>query len=43
MFFYHISPFNPPPNWDILKDMKLPGSQILADEKIIYEDGKWKI
>jgi len=30
-------------HWDILKDMKLPGSQILADEKIIYEDGKWKI
>ncbi|TKJ19700.1 MAG: aminopeptidase [Promethearchaeota archaeon Loki_b32] len=30
-------------HWDILKDMKLPGSQILADEKIIYEEGKWKI
>ena len=30
-------------HWDILKDMKLPGSKILADEKIIYEEGKWKI
>jgi aminopeptidase len=30
-------------HWDILKDMKLPGSKILADGKIIYEDGKWKI
>jgi len=30
-------------HWDILKDMKLPGSKILADGKIIYEEGKWKI
>jgi aminopeptidase len=30
-------------HWDILKDMKLPGSKILADDKIIYEEGKWKI
>lgn len=30
-------------HWDILKDMKLPGSQILADGKVIYEEGKWKI
>ncbi|MHA2394086.1 MAG: aminopeptidase [Promethearchaeota archaeon] len=30
-------------HWDILKDMKLPGSKILADNKVIYEEGKWKI
>lgn len=30
-------------HWDILKDMKQPGSQILADNKVIYEEGKWKI
>ncbi|MFX1374645.1 MAG: aminopeptidase [Promethearchaeota archaeon] len=30
-------------HWDILKDMKHPGSQILADNKIIYEEGNWKI
>jgi len=30
-------------HWDILKDMKLPGSKILADRKVIYEEGKWKI
>jgi aminopeptidase len=30
-------------HWDILKDMKLPGSKILADNKIIYEEGQWKI
>lgn len=30
-------------HWDILKDMKLPGSKIIADEKVIYEEGKWKI
>jgi aminopeptidase len=30
-------------HWDILKDMKKPGSQILADEVIIYEEGEWKI
>ncbi len=30
-------------HWDILKDMTVPGSKILADDKIIYEDGKWKI
>jgi aminopeptidase len=30
-------------HWDILKDMKVPGSKILADDKIIYEEGKWKI
>ncbi|MFX1499770.1 MAG: aminopeptidase [Promethearchaeota archaeon] len=30
-------------HWDILKDMKLPGSKILADDKVIYEEGKWKI
>ncbi|MFX0012461.1 MAG: aminopeptidase [Candidatus Hermodarchaeota archaeon] len=30
-------------HWDILKDMRLPGSKILADGKLIYEEGKWKI
>jgi len=30
-------------HWDILKDMKIPGSQILADDKLIYEEGNWKI
>ncbi|MFX1379929.1 MAG: aminopeptidase [Promethearchaeota archaeon] len=29
-------------HWDILKDMKLPNSKILADGKVIYEEGKWK-
>ena len=30
-------------HWDILKDMTLPGSKIIADDKIIYEEGQWKI
>ncbi len=30
-------------HWDILKDMTLPGSKIMADGKLIYEEGKWKI
>ena len=30
-------------HWDILKDMRVPGSKILADNKIIYEEGQWKI
>jgi aminopeptidase len=30
-------------HWDILKDMKLPGSKIFADKQLIYEEGKWKI
>jgi aminopeptidase len=30
-------------HWDILKDMKVPGSKILADNKVIYEEGKWQI
>jgi aminopeptidase len=30
-------------HWDILKDMKLPGSKIFADGKVIYEEGKWLI
>jgi len=30
-------------HWDILKDMKQPGSKILADNKVIYEEGNWKI
>jgi aminopeptidase len=32
-----------PVHWDILKDMTLPGSKIVADGKLIYEEGKWKI
>jgi aminopeptidase len=32
-----------PIHWDMLKDMKLPGSKIIADGKVIYEEGKWKI
>ena len=30
-------------HWDILKDMTLPGSKIIADGKVIYEEGQWKI
>jgi len=30
-------------HWDILKDMKAPGSKIIADGKVIYEEGQWKI
>ncbi len=30
-------------HWDLLKDMKVPGSKIVADSNIIYEEGKWKI
>ncbi|MBN2156456.1 MAG: aminopeptidase [Candidatus Lokiarchaeota archaeon] len=30
-------------HWDILKDMKPPGSKIIADGKVIYEEGKWLI
>ncbi len=30
-------------HWDILKDMKLPGSKIIADDNVIYEEGKWTI
>ena len=30
-------------HWDILKDMKLPGSKVIADGKVIYEEGQWKI
>ncbi|MHA2182079.1 MAG: aminopeptidase [Promethearchaeota archaeon] len=30
-------------HWDILKDMKQSGSKILADDEIIYQDGKWLI
>ena len=30
-------------HWDILKDMTLPGSKVIADGKVIYEEGKWKI
>jgi aminopeptidase len=34
---------NSPIHWDILKDMKLPGSKIIADNQVVYEEGKWKI
>jgi aminopeptidase len=30
-------------HWDILKDMKQSGSKILADDEIIYQEGKWLI
>jgi aminopeptidase len=30
-------------HWDILKNMRVSGSKILADEKVIYEEGEWKI
>lgn len=30
-------------HWDILKDMKLLGSKVLADGEIIYEEGSWQI
>jgi aminopeptidase len=30
-------------HWDILKDMKVPGSKIIADGNVIYEEGNWKI
>jgi aminopeptidase len=30
-------------HWDILKDMTPPGSKIIADGKVIYEEGQWKI
>ena len=30
-------------HWDILKDMTVPGSKIIADGKVIYEEGQWKI
>ena len=30
-------------HWDILKDMKLPGSKILADGRVIYQEGQWQI
>lgn len=30
-------------HWDILKDMKLPGSKITADGTMVYEEGQWKI
>ena len=32
-----------PIHWDILKDMKKLGSKVLADGKVIYEEGKWMI
>lgn len=30
-------------HWDILKDMKKPGSKIIADNTVIYEEGNWII
>ncbi len=30
-------------HWDILKDMRSTGSKIIADGKVIYEEGQWKI
>ncbi|MHA1454195.1 MAG: aminopeptidase [Promethearchaeota archaeon] len=30
-------------HWDILKDMTKTGSKIIADGKVIYEEGKWLI
>jgi len=30
-------------HWDILKDMKIPGSKITADGELIYQEGNWKI
>ncbi|UCC19780.1 MAG: aminopeptidase [Promethearchaeota archaeon] len=30
-------------HWDLLKNMKLAGSQIYADGKLVYEEGKWRI
>ncbi len=30
-------------HWDILKDMTQSGSKILADDEIIYKEGKWLI
>jgi aminopeptidase len=30
-------------HWDILKDMTQPGSKIIADGEVIYEEGQWKI
>ncbi len=30
-------------HWDIIKDMKKPGSKIIADDQVIYEEGIWKI
>ena len=30
-------------HWDILKDMKSADSKIIADEKVIYEAGRWII
>jgi aminopeptidase len=30
-------------HWDILKDMSIEGSKILADDEIIYKEGEWKI
>ena len=30
-------------HWDILKNMKSADSKIIADKKVIYEAGHWKI
>ena len=30
-------------HWDLLKDMRVPGSKILADDEVVYKEGKWLI
>lgn len=30
-------------HWDILKDMTVEGSKVLADGEVIYKEGEWKI
>ena len=30
-------------HWDLLKNMRVSGSKILADDQIIYEEGNWVI
>ncbi|MFW9865057.1 MAG: aminopeptidase [Candidatus Thorarchaeota archaeon] len=30
-------------HWDLLKDMKVLGSKILADDELVYKEGKWVI
>lgn len=32
-----------PVHWDIIKNMESPGSKVIADGKIVYEAGEWKI
>jgi hypothetical protein len=30
-------------HWDIVKDMRRPGSRIELDGKVVQEDGAWQI